>query len=86
MTAPLRLTIEDTGVGVTIAGDPGKYRLWRAVDPNGTEFLLLGRSAIHSGQITPPRTIGQYVELTEDILGRTTGPDEVLDALRESGS
>jgi len=81
---PLKLTIEDTGVGVTISGDPGKYRLWRGTDPNGTEFLLLGRSVIYGSPLTPLAAIDRYVELTEEILERTTGPDEVLAALRGS--
>lgn len=81
---PLKLTIEDTGVGVTIPGDPGKYRLWRATDPNGTEFLLLGRSAIFSSPMTMPSEIKRYVDLTEEILQQTAGPDEVLAALRGS--
>lgn len=80
----LKLTIEDTGIGVTFAGDPGKYRVWRGVDPNGEPFLHFGRSVMHNGTLTAPAPIGKYIELTEEMMKQNESVDDLLAALRQS--
>jgi len=80
----MKVEIEDTGLGVTFAGDPGKYRVWRATDPNGIQFLITTRSAFYSEATTQPSPIDQYIEVTEEMLLGANNADELLAALRRS--
>lgn len=78
----LKVTIEDTGLGVTFAGDPGKYRVWKAVDPvSGDPYLLLTRSAIHYSPLAPRPEVKRYVEVTEADLDLDLA--ELLKALQD---
>lgn len=83
MAGRVKITIEDTGLGVTFAGEGGRYRVWTATDPNGTEFLLTTRSAIHTEPLTALAPISEHVEVTERMLTDYPTRDSLLDAIRK---
>lgn len=83
MPEPLRLQIEDTGLGVHIEGDAGPpgHRVWRIINENAAPAYILTRSVFHSDNLPEVIPIARYVPLTEsDVAGLTT--EQIIDLVR----
>ncbi|MGB5902996.1 MAG: hypothetical protein WBH00_09065 [Xanthobacteraceae bacterium] len=90
---PLRLTIEDTGVGLKIECDEGYpgVRLWKVLDhPSGKECYLATRSIFFNPQDEAaiaehaPALIQNYFLFTEDLNKSLTSIGDLIKMAKAS--
>jgi len=78
-----KLIIEDTGLGVSLRGEPVPYRVWKTTDADGGLMLMLARSVFHDGALPPITPISHYVVMTNQEFATV---QDRLDWIREQSA